>query len=117
MTVLPLGFLGDFVSGGRSNLIGVIPARFRLWKNETKTRTSFHHLARSLQDLSHDKREIGLEIFVTRTIPANPRRPSSIGKKSLSQALGSFCLLIVLANQEPGNLCEERTLQNTELWR
>lgn len=29
MTVLPLGFLGDFVSGGRSNLIGVIPARFR----------------------------------------------------------------------------------------
>jgi len=29
VTVLPLGFLGDFVSGGRSNLIGVIPARFR----------------------------------------------------------------------------------------
>lgn len=27
--VLGLDFLGDFVSGGRSNLIGVIPARFR----------------------------------------------------------------------------------------
>ena len=51
MTVLPLGFLGDFVSGGRSNLIGVIPARFRLWKNETKTRLSFHDLERSFEDL------------------------------------------------------------------
>ena len=38
MTVLPLGFLGDFVSGGRSNLIGVIPARFLLWKKQDKNK-------------------------------------------------------------------------------
>lgn len=54
MTVLPLGFLGDFVSGGRSNLIGVIPARFRLRRNnETIRKMSLHRLVRSNQESSH----------------------------------------------------------------
>lgn len=53
MTVLPLGFLGDFVSGGRSYLIGVIPARFRLRRNnETIRKMSLHRLVRINQESS-----------------------------------------------------------------
>lgn len=69
MTVLPLGFLGDFVSGGRSNLIGVIPARFRLWKNNgTKRRISFHHLLRISQDLSHKGKDSRLKSETEETL-------------------------------------------------
>ena len=39
--VFDLDFLADLVSGGRSNLMGVMPARFRLKKTNKKTRERY----------------------------------------------------------------------------
>lgn len=62
MTVLPLGFLGDFVSGGRSNLIGVIPARFRLRRNnETIRKMPLHRLVRINQESSHKVKHVSFK--------------------------------------------------------
>ena len=96
MTVLPLGFLGDFVSGGRSNKIGVIPARFRLWRNnETIKRMSFNHSVRIIPVLSLEGKDCRLD--------GETEEKLAYREKSPSQAFGSFSPLIVLASRKSGN--------------
>ena len=56
--VFDLDFFGDFVSGGRSNFIGVIPARFRLGKRAKRK------IIRQCKD--KDRPKLSLKAWLTR---------------------------------------------------
>ena len=71
--VFDLDFLADLVSGGRSNLIGVIPARFRLQNNnkERYYKLQISYLMKSNHS-GNKGNKIRVDILSSRPVNINP---------------------------------------------